>query len=82
MHTTRHAQIRMEQRGINDLMLNLLFEIGETRSTWKARSTMIGKKHIPLLKRKKAILMKKREQLEEQCRALEKLKKGMSKSDI
>lgn len=80
MHKSLHAQIRMEQRGINDLMLNLLFEIGNTRSTWKARSTIIGKKHIPLLKSKKAILMKKREQLEEQCRMLEKLKKDIRES--
>ena len=80
MHKTQHAQIRMEQRGINDLMINLLFEIGETRSMRKAKSTMIGKKHIPLLKRRKAILLKKREQLEEQCRALERLKKGIQES--
>lgn len=80
MHKTQHAQIRMEQRGINDLMINLLFEIGETRSIRKAKSTMIGKKHIPLLKSKKASLMKKREQLEAEYRMLQKLKKGISES--
>ena len=74
MHKTKHAQIRMEQRGINEMMLNLIFEIGETRHTRKGQSTMIGKKHIALLKRKKEALTRELSKLKEECRALERLK--------
>ena len=82
MHKTRHAQIRMEQRGINDIMLNLILEIGETHPTRKGKSTMIGKKHIALLKRKKEALTRELLKLQEECKALERLRTSSQQMQI
>ncbi len=70
MQYSWHAKTRMDQRGINNDMVAFLFLYGEKKPIIKAQLTILGRKHVPLLKKEKEKIKNRLSELKLRCKFL------------